>query len=160
MDNRRDFLKKAALLSGAAGLSGALPSSIQKAFAIDPDPGTTWLDAEHVVILMQENRSFDHYFGTLPGVRGFADPHPAPTRAGTVMTQTDGQARCRHTLADRAHRRSGLCSQRRTSASTSSRRSALSLGGCRVRATATPATPPSAPTTSTAPPIHHQNASA
>jgi phospholipase C len=27
----------------------------------------------HVVILMQENRSFDHYFGTLPGVRGFSD---------------------------------------------------------------------------------------
>jgi phospholipase C len=26
------------------------------------------------VIFMQENRSFDHYFGTLKGVRGFADP--------------------------------------------------------------------------------------
>ncbi len=24
---------------------------------------------------MQENRSFDHYFGTLAGVRGFGDPH-------------------------------------------------------------------------------------
>ncbi|MGO8891232.1 MAG: alkaline phosphatase family protein [Streptosporangiaceae bacterium] len=31
-------------------------------------------DIKHVVILMQENRSFDHYFGTLPNVRGFADP--------------------------------------------------------------------------------------
>jgi phospholipase C len=29
---------------------------------------------EHVVIFMQENRSFDHYYGTLPGVRGFSDP--------------------------------------------------------------------------------------
>ena len=29
---------------------------------------------KHVVILMQENRSFDHYFGVMPGVRGFADP--------------------------------------------------------------------------------------
>ena len=36
---------------------------------------------------MQENRSFDHYFGTLPGVRGFADPHPAPTPGGDVLTQ-------------------------------------------------------------------------
>lgn len=72
MDSRREFLKKAALLS--AGLSGALPASIQKAFAIDPQPGTTYLDAEHVVILMQENRSFDHAFGTLQGVRGFNDP--------------------------------------------------------------------------------------
>ena len=31
-------------------------------------------DVEHVVILMQENRSFDHYFGSLRGVRGFDDP--------------------------------------------------------------------------------------
>jgi Phosphoesterase family len=30
-------------------------------------------DIKHVVILMQENRSFDHYFGSLRGVRGFAD---------------------------------------------------------------------------------------
>ena len=72
MDSRRDFLKKAALLS--AGLSGVLPESIQKAFAIDPQPGTTYLDAEHVVILMQENRSFDHTYGSLQGVRGFNDP--------------------------------------------------------------------------------------
>jgi phospholipase C len=32
-------------------------------------------DVEHVVLLMQENRSFDHYFGTLSGVRGFNDPN-------------------------------------------------------------------------------------
>ena len=32
-------------------------------------------DIQHVVILMQENRSFDHYFGTLSGVRGFSDPN-------------------------------------------------------------------------------------
>src|SRR6202140_3452239 len=31
-------------------------------------------DIEHIVILMQENRSFDHYFGTMPGGRGFSDP--------------------------------------------------------------------------------------
>ncbi|WP_461040382.1 phosphocholine-specific phospholipase C [Spirosoma harenae] len=72
MDSRRDFLKKAALLS--AYLPGTLPDSIQKAFAIDPTPGSTYLDAEHVVILMQENRSFDHTYGTLQGVRGFNDP--------------------------------------------------------------------------------------
>jgi phospholipase C len=74
MDSRREFLKKAALLSSTAGFSGVLPASIQKAFAIDPQPGTTYMDAEHVVILMQENRSFDHTFGTLQGVRGFNDP--------------------------------------------------------------------------------------
>jgi phospholipase C len=74
MDSRREFIKKAAMLSGAAGLLSVLPPSIQKALAIDPQPGSTYLDAEHVVILMQENRSFDHCFGSLRGVRGFNDP--------------------------------------------------------------------------------------
>lgn len=74
MDTRRDFLKKSLLLSGAAGLSSALPASIRRALAIDPHLGSTYLDARHVVILMQENRSFDHCFGTLQGVRGFNDP--------------------------------------------------------------------------------------
>lgn len=72
--SRRDFLKKAALLSGAAGMWSVLPASIEKALAITPDPGTTFYDAEHVVMLMQENRSFDHAFGMLKGVRGFNDP--------------------------------------------------------------------------------------
>ena len=62
------------LLSGAAGVAGMLPEAIKRAAAIDPQPGSTYLDAEHVVILMQENRSFDHCFGTLRGVRGYNDP--------------------------------------------------------------------------------------
>jgi len=74
MDTRREFIKKAAFLAGAAGLSGVLPASIQKAMAINAEPGSTYMDAEHIVILMQENRSFDHCFGTLKGVRGFNDP--------------------------------------------------------------------------------------
>lgn len=72
LDTRRNFIKKAALLA-TSGL-GSWPESIQKAFAIDPQLGTTYLDAEHVVILMQENRSFDHLYGALQGVRGFNDP--------------------------------------------------------------------------------------
>jgi phospholipase C len=76
MNARREFLKKAALLSGAATLPNVIPMSIQKALAIDADPNSTFYDAEHVVILMQENRSFDHMFGTLKGVRGFNDPRP------------------------------------------------------------------------------------
>lgn len=70
MDSRRSFIKKSILLSAALGM----PESIKKALAIDPAPGSTYLDAEHVVILMQENRSFDHCYGTLQGVRGFNDP--------------------------------------------------------------------------------------
>jgi phospholipase C len=65
---RREFFKR-----GAAA-AGMLLAAVERASAIDPDPGSSYLDAEHVVILMQENRSFDHCFGTLRGVRGFNDP--------------------------------------------------------------------------------------
>jgi phospholipase C len=74
MDSRRDFLKKAAFLSGGAAMLNTLPPVIQKALAINPAVGSTFYDAEHVVFLMQENRSFDHALGTLQGVRGFNDP--------------------------------------------------------------------------------------
>jgi phospholipase C len=42
-------------------------------------------DVKHIVILMQENRSFDHYFGTLSGVRGFSDPKAAKNANGTPV---------------------------------------------------------------------------
>ena len=71
--SRRDFIKQAAMLSGI-GATELFTESIRRAMAIEPQPGTTFLDAEHIVILMQENRSFDHTFGTLRGVRGFNDP--------------------------------------------------------------------------------------
>jgi phospholipase C len=74
MDSRKDFLKKAAILSGAMAMPNVIPMSIQKAMAINANPGSTFYDAEHVVFLMQENRSFDHMFGKLKGVRGFNDP--------------------------------------------------------------------------------------
>jgi phospholipase C len=45
-------------------------------------------DVKHIVILMQENRSFDHYFGTLSGIRGFSDPSVLPNaKGGTVFDQ-------------------------------------------------------------------------
>lgn len=89
-ESRRDFLKKAALLAGGTGIWSALPMSVQKAMAISPDPGTTFYNAEHVVMLMQENRSFDHCFGTLQGVRGFNDPRAIQlTNGRKVWLQTD-----------------------------------------------------------------------
>ncbi|GFJ96043.1 hypothetical protein Prum_096850 [Phytohabitans rumicis] len=46
---------------------------------------------EHVIFLMRENRSFDHYFGTLRGVRGFGDPHPVTLPSGkSVWHQPNG----------------------------------------------------------------------
>lgn len=93
MTTRRNFLKYA-FLSGAAGSAGMLPSAISRAFAISPDPGTTYQDAEHIVILMQENRSFDHLYGTLQGVRGFNDPRAMRQPNGNpvfVQSSTEGQ---------------------------------------------------------------------
>ncbi|HET9932120.1 MAG TPA: alkaline phosphatase family protein, partial [Polyangiaceae bacterium] len=63
---RRNFLRTFAAAAGVGIGSNLLPPAIRKALAIAPRrcKGTIE-DVEHVVILMQENRSFDHYFGTL-----------------------------------------------------------------------------------------------
>lgn len=81
-----DLPRRRVLQTGLAGAAAALlPSSIARAAAIAPDRRSGTLeDLQHVVILMQENRAFDHYFGALPGVRGFGDrfPIPAPPLPG------------------------------------------------------------------------------
>jgi phospholipase C len=52
-----------------------LPKNVQRALAAGPPKRPARLsDIKHVVILVQENRGFNHYFGTLPNVRGFSDP--------------------------------------------------------------------------------------
>lgn len=66
-----------------AAAASALPPAIARAAAIPADVRSgTIADVAHVVILMQENRSFDHYFGTMRGVRGFGDPITVPLPAG------------------------------------------------------------------------------
>ena len=91
--SRRDFIKQAAFLSGLGALGG-FPESIRRAMAIEPAGGSTFLDAEHIVILMQENRSFDHTFGTLRGVRGFNDPRAIKLNDGMpVWAQPDAQGK-------------------------------------------------------------------
>ncbi|NDZ83238.1 phospholipase [Streptomyces sp. SID10853] len=72
---RRRLLGSAAGAVGGAAALSLLPPSVQKAVAAGPPRHGSLRDIEHVVMLMQENRSFDHYFGTLSGVRGFSDPH-------------------------------------------------------------------------------------
>lgn len=86
--NRRRFIQ----LSGGTAAFSALSTSIAKAAAIPANRRTGSLrDVEHVVVLMQENRSFDHYFGTLRGVRGFGDPRPVTLPSGKpVWHQSDG----------------------------------------------------------------------
>lgn len=79
------------LLASAGGMvlaSFALPPSLRKLIdgAAPAAPGRARLtssaisEIRHVVVLMQENRSFDHYFGTMPGVLGFADPSVPKSR--------------------------------------------------------------------------------
>ncbi len=88
MVSRRDFLQTAAGAGFAAAALAAFPPSIRKALAIPANNATgTIQDVEHVVILMQENRSFDHYFGTLRGVRGFGDRLTIPLPSGRKVWQ-------------------------------------------------------------------------
>ena len=86
--SRRDFLKAASV----AGTAAAFHASIGRALAIPARRTTgTIKDVRHIVILMQENRSFDHYFGTMKGVRGFGDRHPIPLPGDkTVWWQNNG----------------------------------------------------------------------
>ncbi|MDN3359838.1 phosphocholine-specific phospholipase C [Actinomadura sp. DC4] len=86
--NRRRFMQ----LAGGTAAASALSTSIARAAEIPANRRTgTLRDVEHVVVLMQENRSFDHYFGTLRGVRGFGDPHPVTLPSGRpVWYQSDG----------------------------------------------------------------------
>ena len=113
---RREVLKMSAA-AGAAGLTSSLLNSCGGRPAIPTPPGTTSTcakitDIDHVVIFIQENRSFDHYFGSYRGVRGFADqsaafnqPYPGNTSSspnGVLLpfhldtTQTN--AACTHDI--------------------------------------------------------------
>ncbi|MGW2563943.1 phosphocholine-specific phospholipase C [Streptomyces sp. NPDC001514] len=85
--NRRRFLQ----LAGGATALTMLSDSIARAAAIPAQGSTgTLQDVEHIVVLMQENRSFDHYFGAMKGVRGFGDPRPVTLPSGkSVWNQAD-----------------------------------------------------------------------
>jgi phospholipase C len=86
---RRELLKLGAA-TGAAELVGSILSGCGSHGAVATTPGPTacakMADIDHVIILIQENRSFDHYFGSYRGVRGFSDqtgafkqPYPGNT---------------------------------------------------------------------------------
>ncbi len=86
--NRRRFLQ----LAGSSVAATMLSDSIARALSIPGHHATRSIeDLEHIVVLMQENRSFDHYFGVMRGVRGFGDPHPVTLPSGKpVWFQADG----------------------------------------------------------------------
>ncbi|MGO9495527.1 MAG: alkaline phosphatase family protein [Solirubrobacteraceae bacterium] len=93
---RRRLLSSAAAGAGGVLATSILPPALAKAAAQGPRRGSL-RDVKHVVVHMQENRSFDHYFGTLAGVRGFGDPNVQiqhnsyPTNGKSVFYQYDPQ---------------------------------------------------------------------
>ena len=77
---RRKFLKSLGL---GASLTAFLGSSVARAAMLPAlSRSGTLEDVEHIVVFMQENRSFDHYFGHLSGVRGYNDRFPLPLPDG------------------------------------------------------------------------------
>jgi phospholipase C len=88
---RRRMLKTGARLAALAAASALMPAHVRRMLAQEPPRRGSLADIRHVVLLMQENRSFDHYFGTLSGVRGFADPKAMTLPDGRpVFYQPDG----------------------------------------------------------------------
>src|ERR1700721_4556686 len=91
--SRRQLL--AGGMSGAAALSlarlrGSGPGAqetLEKAMRVPPASTNS---VQHVVFLMQENRSFDHYFGKLGGVAGFDDTNNSAAFSQAGNTDTGG----------------------------------------------------------------------
>ena len=89
--SRRGFMAASALgLASAPSFAKTIARALATpARQLSGGPG----DIEHVVFLMQENRSFDHYFGSLAGVRGFSDPRAITLPSGKpVWYQPSGTA--------------------------------------------------------------------
>ena len=87
---RRRLLDSAAMLAAATAATACMPQHVRRALATPPREPGKLADVAHVVLLMQENRSFDHYFGSLAGVRGFGDPHALRLASGRdVFHQPD-----------------------------------------------------------------------
>ncbi|MBL7490235.1 MULTISPECIES: phosphocholine-specific phospholipase C [unclassified Frankia] len=91
--NRRRFLQWGGAVAGAmalAGPGGVAEATSARASASAAGSTGTISDLKHVVILMQENRSFDHYYGSLQGVRGFGDKQAFRFQSGnTIFQQPD-----------------------------------------------------------------------
>ncbi|MEA1015547.1 alkaline phosphatase family protein [Sphingosinicella sp. LY1275] len=89
---RRRLLKSTTQASALAAAATLMPPNVQKLLAKGRPSRGSLRDIKHVVLLMQENRSFDHYFGTMAGVRGFGDPHALTLPNGrSVFHQPDAE---------------------------------------------------------------------
>ena len=114
---RRDLLRMGAAAGAAGMLGGLIPGCGAVKSAVSTATGTsscaTVNSIDHVVILIQENRSFDHYFGSYRGVKGFNDPsaafqQPYPANTGATpagvllpfhLDTTQLNAACTHDIS-------------------------------------------------------------
>ena len=90
--SRRRFIGGGAALAAAAAAAGYLPESVLRAQAKSAASRSSFnlSQVKHLVFLLQENRSFDHYFGTYPGVAGYSDPRAIKLPSGlSVFQQPD-----------------------------------------------------------------------
>ncbi|MBV8479236.1 MAG: phospholipase, partial [Actinobacteria bacterium] len=81
--NRRDFLFSAGAVAAGSVLSPW--KTLERALAA-PATCAPLKELEHVVFFINENRSFDSYFGTYRGVQGFADPHALKLKGKSGLT--------------------------------------------------------------------------
>ncbi len=87
---RRRLLRDSARIAAAAAASALMPPNVRRALASQAPQSASLRSIQHVVVLMQENRSFDHYFGTMAGIRGFEDPKALQLSDGrSVFYQPD-----------------------------------------------------------------------
>jgi phospholipase C len=89
--DRRSFLRTMADTAGGAATVSAFPPAIQRALAAKAFNETgTIRDVKHVVILRQENRAFNHYFGTMKGLGPRVPMYVASpwSKGGWVCSQT------------------------------------------------------------------------
>ncbi len=91
--SRRNLIRGAAAVTGAPVVSSVTPATGALAgTAAKRGRYGDIRDIKHVVILMQENRSFDHYFGSLRGVRGFGDRSTITLPGGYPVWQQPASA--------------------------------------------------------------------
>ena len=88
---RREFLGRTAALAGGAGLAAAVPLDTLVSTAAGaqakrrPLPSPKEMPLETIVVLMMENRSFDHYFGWHPDADAKNAGLSYPDAAGNLV---------------------------------------------------------------------------
>ncbi|HET9692196.1 MAG TPA: alkaline phosphatase family protein [Acidimicrobiales bacterium] len=86
---RRRVLQAAAVTAATTAVAPLLPDAASAGAADATQQELARQNIKHIVFLMMENRSFDHLFGTLSGVRGFDDRSVARPDGGNIFEQYD-----------------------------------------------------------------------